>query len=85
VQRAVRDSSESRGIEEVLKGGEVSIPLDGLDEPRLRRGSDGLQDHVLARQQEIRRRRRAAALRQARRQSRATRARARPRTHSASC
>jgi len=47
VQRAVRDSSESRGIEEVLKGGEVSIPLDGLDEPRLRRGSDGLQDHVL--------------------------------------
>jgi uncharacterized sporulation protein YeaH/YhbH (DUF444 family) len=47
VQRAVRQSSENRGIEGVLQGGEVTIPLDGLDEPRLRRGGDGIADQVL--------------------------------------
>src|SRR5882762_4476814 len=47
VQRAVKQSSENRDIEDVLQGGEVSIPLDGVDEPRFRRGQGGVRDHVL--------------------------------------
>jgi uncharacterized sporulation protein YeaH/YhbH (DUF444 family) len=47
VQRAVKQSSESRDIQDVLEGGEVSIPLDGVDEPRFRRGGGGVRDHVL--------------------------------------
>jgi uncharacterized sporulation protein YeaH/YhbH (DUF444 family) len=47
VQRAVKQSSENRDIEDVLHGGEVSIPLDGVDEPRFRRGPGGVRDHVL--------------------------------------
>ena len=47
VQRAVKQSSESRDIEDVLQGGEVSIPLDGVDEPRFHRGPGGVRDHVL--------------------------------------
>jgi uncharacterized sporulation protein YeaH/YhbH (DUF444 family) len=37
VQGAVKKSSEDRDIKDVLEGGEVSIPLDGMDEPRFRR------------------------------------------------
>jgi len=47
VQRAVKHSSQSRDIQDVLEGGEVSIPLDGMDEPRLRRGGGGVRDTVL--------------------------------------
>src|SRR5436190_4564628 len=47
VQRAVKNSSQSRDIQDVLEGGEVSIPLDGMDEPRLRRGPGGVRDQVL--------------------------------------
>jgi uncharacterized protein len=47
VQRAVKHSSQSRDIQDVLEGGEVSIPLDGMDEPRLRRGPGGVRDQVL--------------------------------------
>src|SRR5215470_3753056 len=47
VQRAVKHSSQDRDIQEVLEGGEVSIPLDGMDEPRLRRGPGGVRDEVL--------------------------------------
>lgn len=46
VQRAVKDTSQSRGIRDVMEGGEVSIPLDGTHEPRLRRGS-GKRDLIL--------------------------------------
>jgi uncharacterized protein len=38
IQRAVKETSKTRGIRDVLEGGEVSIPLDGTTEPRLRRG-----------------------------------------------
>jgi uncharacterized protein len=48
VQAAVRDSSQKRDIPEILGGGEVSIPLDGVDEPRFRRGSGGVRDLVLS-------------------------------------
>jgi uncharacterized protein len=47
VQKAVKKSSQDRNIEDVLNGGEVSIPLDGMDEPRLRRGSGGTREQVL--------------------------------------
>src|SRR5262245_23502339 len=47
VQRAVKHSSQQRDIQDVLEGGEVSIPLDGMDEPRLRRGGGGVRDQVL--------------------------------------
>ncbi len=46
VQRAVKDTSQNRNIKDVLEGGEVSIPLDGTNEPRFRR-SAGTRDHVL--------------------------------------
>src|SRR5215472_18576045 len=47
VQRAVKHSSQGRDIQDVVQGGEVTIPLSGVDEPRLRRGSGGIRDRVL--------------------------------------
>jgi uncharacterized protein len=46
VQQAVKKSSQDRDIKDVLEGGEVSIPLDGMDEPRFRR-EGGTRDTVL--------------------------------------
>ena len=46
VQGAVKKSSQDRDIKDVLEGGEVSIPLDGMDEPRFRR-EGGTRDMVL--------------------------------------
>ena len=46
VQGAVKKSSEGRDIKDVLEGGEVSIPLDGMNEPRFRR-EGGVRDMVL--------------------------------------
>src|SRR6266702_396083 len=46
VQGAVKKSSEGRDIRDVLEGGEVSIPLDGINEPRFRR-EGGTRDMVL--------------------------------------
>src|SRR5262245_17062810 len=46
VQGAVKKSSQDRDIKDVLEGGEVTIPLDGMDEPRLRR-EGGTRDMVL--------------------------------------
>jgi len=37
VQDAVKKASQDRDIKDVLEGGEVSIPLDGMNEPRFRR------------------------------------------------
>lgn len=48
VQRAVRDSSRERSIKDLEQGGEVVIPVTGVNEPRLHRSnSGGLRDHVL--------------------------------------
>lgn len=48
VRRAVSDSSGERSIRDIEQGGEVSIPLDGVREPKLRRSSNnGLRDHLL--------------------------------------
>src|SRR5215469_3073332 len=46
VRGAVKKSSEGRDIKDVLDGGEVTIPLDGLREPRFRR-EGGTRDLVL--------------------------------------
>src|ERR1700737_1237755 len=46
VQGAVKKSSQDRDLKEVLEGGEVSIPLDGMNEPRFRR-EGGARDMVL--------------------------------------
>ena len=46
VQGAVKKSSQDRDIKDVLEGGEVSIPLDGMHEPRFRR-EGGIRDMVL--------------------------------------
>ena len=46
VQGAVKKSSQDRDIKDVLDGGEVSIPLDGMNEPRFRR-EGGTRDMVL--------------------------------------
>jgi uncharacterized sporulation protein YeaH/YhbH (DUF444 family) len=46
VQGAVKKSSQDRDIKDVLEGGEVSIPLDGMHEPRFRR-EGGTRDMVL--------------------------------------
>jgi uncharacterized sporulation protein YeaH/YhbH (DUF444 family) len=48
VRRAVRDGVKERHIKDIEQGGEVSIPLDGVREPRFHRGaSGGTRDHVL--------------------------------------
>src|ERR1700761_7916063 len=46
VQSAGKKSSQDRDIKDVLEGGEVSIALDGMDEPRFRR-EGGTRDMVL--------------------------------------
>src|SRR6201989_1161266 len=46
VQGAVKKTSQDRDIKDVLEGGEVSISLDGMDEPRFRR-EGGTRDMVL--------------------------------------
>ena len=48
VRRAVRDSSKERSIKDMEHGGEVTIPVDGVREPRFHRaGSGGLRDLIL--------------------------------------
>jgi len=46
VQGAVKKSSQDRDIKDVLEGGEVGIPLEGMSEPRFRR-EGGTRDMVL--------------------------------------
>jgi uncharacterized protein len=46
VQQAVRQSAQSRGISDILNGGEVVIPASGVDEPRFYHGSGGIHDNV---------------------------------------
>src|ERR1700739_145142 len=46
VRGALKNSSQDRDIKDVLEGGEVSIPLDGMSEPRFHR-EGGTRDMVL--------------------------------------
>ncbi len=41
VRRAVKDAAGKRSIKDVDKGGEITVPADGVREPVLRRGSEG--------------------------------------------
>ena len=47
VQQAVKRSLQNRNIRDVLDGGEISLPIDGMAEPSLRRGDGGISDHIL--------------------------------------
>lgn len=48
VQRAVRQTAGDRDITDLERGGEVSIPADGVREPSFRRsGEGGVNDHIL--------------------------------------
>jgi uncharacterized sporulation protein YeaH/YhbH (DUF444 family) len=47
VQKAVYESSQNRDIQDILKGGEVSIPIGGTEEPHFRRGPSGTHEHIL--------------------------------------
>jgi uncharacterized sporulation protein YeaH/YhbH (DUF444 family) len=48
VRQAVRDASAERGVRDIGKGGEVTIPAGGVREPSFRRSSnEGIRDHVL--------------------------------------
>ncbi len=48
VRRAVREASSHRSIKDAGKGGEISIPADGVHEPVLRRSSEGgVRDYLL--------------------------------------
>lgn len=47
VKQAVRESSRTRGLRDIDQGGEVSIPVDGLREPRLHRASTGGKREVV--------------------------------------
>ncbi|MBX4928819.1 uncharacterized sporulation protein YeaH/YhbH (DUF444 family) [Rhizobium binae] len=47
VQQAVKRSLQNRNIRDVLDGGEISLPIDGMAEPSLRRGEGGISDHIL--------------------------------------
>src|SRR5258705_5375956 len=46
VREAVRKTSQERKVKDVLEGGEVSIPVGGLGEPRSHHGG-GIRDMVL--------------------------------------
>lgn len=46
VREAVRKVSQERNIKDVLEGGEVTIPVGGLDEPRFHR-EGGIRDMVM--------------------------------------
>lgn len=47
VQQAVKRSLQNRSIRDVLDGGEISVPIDGMTEPSFRRGEGGISDQVL--------------------------------------
>jgi uncharacterized protein len=48
IRKAVHDSSADRSIKDADKGGEVSLPMDGVHEPSFRRGSGGgIRDYLL--------------------------------------
>ena len=48
VQRAVREGSGDRSISDLERSGEISIPADGVREPRFHRSGEGAaQDHIL--------------------------------------
>lgn len=47
VREAVRNAAGERGLKDMERGGEVSIPASGIKEPQFRRGPGGVGEHVL--------------------------------------
>jgi uncharacterized sporulation protein YeaH/YhbH (DUF444 family) len=47
VQEAVRRSTEDRDIRDILRGGDVTIPVGSIEEPRLARGAEGTKNLVI--------------------------------------
>jgi uncharacterized protein len=48
IRKAVHESSANRSVKDADKGGEVSLPMHGVNEPSLRRGgSGGIRDYLL--------------------------------------
>lgn len=48
IQRAVRQTAGDRDITDLERGGEISIPADGVREPNFRRSNEGgVHDHIL--------------------------------------
>ena len=47
LQEAVRQASRGRGIREAVDGGEVSIPSDGVREPRFHTAPGKVRDYLL--------------------------------------
>jgi uncharacterized sporulation protein YeaH/YhbH (DUF444 family) len=48
IRRAVREAASERGVKDMDKGGDVTIPTDGVGEPSFRRsGEGGIRDYVL--------------------------------------
>jgi uncharacterized protein len=47
IREAVREASADRSIKEAGEGGSIIIPIDGIEEPRLRIGSKGSHERVL--------------------------------------
>jgi uncharacterized sporulation protein YeaH/YhbH (DUF444 family) len=47
VRQAVQTASRDRDVSDILRGGEISIPAGGVDEPRFHHGPGGVLDHVL--------------------------------------
>ena len=46
IREAVRDASAERSIKEAGEGGAIAIPVEGIDEPRLRIGGKGSRERV---------------------------------------
>ena len=47
IQKAVRDAVSKKNIPEILDGGAISIPKDGIDEPHIFRGPSGIRRGIL--------------------------------------
>jgi hypothetical protein len=47
VREAVREAAGERGVRDLARGGEVTIPASGVNEPRFHRAAEGLREDVL--------------------------------------
>jgi len=54
IRDAVRDAVSERGVRDLERGGEVTIPSSGVREPRFHRDNVGRRDHVLPGNKEYR-------------------------------
>jgi uncharacterized sporulation protein YeaH/YhbH (DUF444 family) len=48
VREAVREAAGERSVRDLARGGEVTIPAGGVNEPQFHRAAGGLREHVLS-------------------------------------